>query len=511
MGSLYDKIKTSSVPSTSVSPTLIPRGSLYSKIQQMVSKQITPEVLEIPEVPVAVQKFPGTLETLTELQVDPLSLKGGLDLLSVNPLKANKKVLEIVKSSWETLKAPFIEATKDIKDLFTTATTRPKIIGKELEIAADIGGIVFSPISALFEGANQIPILGSISKLISLPFIAIGEGGANLADFVVDKLPIEDETKESIREGTREIFALAGQLALGKITHIADKKVKELKTRFGEKDAQTIIEQSNKLAEQAKEPIPITPDGQPLSAAEIRQLSESKMTTGEFQQFMEARAKGEVPPIIEPEVKVKPKREVIELPREQLPVRPVEVGIAEKGVSGLEARMKGIVNDQNVKLAKEEAAAKGLDISIYDKINKAEQLRESAKYVERTSQKEVLEVLKGEKPTPKGLLTNAVMLALEQKSLREKNVDLAIKLASLRSTRMGQEISILTEVKGTSPVSGMDAIIRARADRAKRTLKPGETLETKKKQAMSEAEKAEKSIRLKFDEANKLLNEIVCK
>jgi len=180
-------------------------------------------------------------------------------------------------------------------------------------------------------------------------------------------------------------------------------------------------------------------------------------------------------------------------------------------VSALEARMKGLVAPENISVAKKIAEARELDLSTYDKISKPEQMREAAKYVERTSQREVLEVLKGEKPTPKGLLTNAVMLALEAKSLREKNVDLAIKLASLRSTRMGQEISILTEVKGTSPVSGMDAIIRARADRAKRTLKQGETLQTKKTQIKTEAEKAEITSRLKLLEVDKLLNEITCK
>src|SRR3990167_2140464 len=154
---------------TTTTPTIPTSGSRLNLL--------TPTPQNIPEIPKSVQTFPSTMEMLAELQIDPLSLKE-------NPKEA-------INSAWEALKNPVMEAGKDIKDLFTTATTRPKIVGKELEIAADIGGIVFSPISALFEGANQVPILGSVSKLISLPFIAIGEAGANIADFVVVKLPIE--------------------------------------------------------------------------------------------------------------------------------------------------------------------------------------------------------------------------------------------------------------------------------------------------------------------------------
>ena len=374
--------------------------------------------------PFLAKTFPSTAEILGELKIDPLSLKE-------NPA-------ETISSAWNTLKETVRQSAPKILNLITKTifptigitgipTKEPsKVMGEQLEAAAAVGHLAFAPISALFEGANEIPVLGSVSRLISLPFVAVGEGASAISGKIVDELPIPDKDKENIKQGVQEITALAAQLALGKITHIAEKKVVELKTKFGERDGQTIVDKAQEFAEQAKEPVP-----EAISAPKI---------APEVAIELAARVKPEVEAEIIPK-EVKPRRKFIEVPREQLPVR---IEGAEKGVSALEARMKGIFETENVKRAKAEAEARGLDVSIYDKMSKPEQINAAAKYAARTSQKEVLEVLEGKREAPKGLLHNAIMIALEEKSLRDKNVDLAIKLASLRSTRAGQEISILT-------------------------------------------------------------------
>ena len=160
--------------------------------------------------------------------------------------------------------------------------------------------------------------------------------------------------------------------------------------------------------------------------------------------------------------------------------------------------------------AKAEAEARGLDVSIYDKMSKPEQIRNAAKYVEQTPQYKILEVLEGKREAPRDLLLNAIMLALEEKSLRDRNVDVAIKLASLRSTRMGQEISILTEIRGLSFVSGLNEIIRARRSVAEGKLKQGETIQTKKTSTVKEIKTEQTKLQIKMSEVSKLLNEITC-
>lgn len=455
------------------------------------------------ETPSLTRSVPGTLETLAELQVDPLSLKQ-------NPLNA-------ISAVWENLKGAVKNEAQNIKELFS-AKRPTEAIGKGLETIAGAGGVVFSPITALFEGANKIPVLGSISRLIGLPFVATGEITSDVLGKVVDKLPISEQAKQDIKPGIQEIAALASQIALGKVAQVGEKKFAELTKKFGPEDAITIVDQAHRLANQAKEPIP-QPLAEQLSRVKTEKPAEATPIAETIKPIEKVKGVPKEPEslaqeVVKPaalpeEVKpAKPSKQFIEVPREQLPVKTEG---AEKGVSALEARIKGIVNDDNVKLAKAEAKEKGLDISIYDKMNKADQIRKAAEYVEKNPQYKVLEILKGNEPEPKGILRNALMIALEQKSLREKNIDLAVKLASLRSTRMGQEISILTEIQGDNPISGLDAIIRARREAVERKLKPGEKIETRKQTLMDEATKETNRFKLKLEEVNKLLESIVCK
>lgn len=555
MGSLYDRIKESEFQV--VQPSRI-GGDLYSRTEQTALKR------EISlEQPTSLRSFPSTIEMLEELQIDPLSLKA-------NPTK-------ILSSAFNTLKETIKTSAPKIANLFKpqlpaigisgiTRRTPSEEIGEKLEATAAVAHLVFAPISALFEGANEVPVLGSVSRLISLPFVVLGEAGANLANNFVTGLPISQEAKDNIRPGMEEIFALAGQLAFGKASHIGQKKIlpsertatkfreamkaenpelvtgsetimpidsirtntilkfikehgeekakeiitksleaerQRLNDKFGEKDATTIVNKANEMAEQANEPVPKEIIGEaPIILKDIS--PQAKM--GDI--AAEAQRRGfEVPEFGVESVEPKPKRKFVDVPREQLPVRMEQ---AEKGISRLESRMKGLFETKNVKAAKAEAEARGLDVSIYDKMNKSEQIRNAARYVERTPQRDVLEVLEGKREAPRGLLNNAIMLALEEKSLRSKNIELAIKLASLRSTRMGQEISILTEVAGISPVSGMHEIIRARQSSVRGKLKQGETIATKKSKTIGKISQATDKTKIKMAEAEKILTDITC-
>jgi len=452
----------------------------------------------VPQQPKLVEKFPSTIKMLADLQIDPFSLKE-------NPKEA-------LKTTWNTLKDTLTQSAPKIANLFPPVgitglsmskekKTPSEIIGKQLESGAAIGHLVFAPVSAFFEGANKIPVLGSASKLLSLPFLTMGETGTEVSNKIVDELPIEEKSRENIRQGMNEIFALAGQLALGKVMKIGENKIKELKTKFGEKDAKTITDKAQELAEQAKE-IPPPEYREPLRIKDIP--STSRM--GDIAEIAKQRG-FETPEFGREPIEPKPARKFIDVPREQLPVRTEG---AEKGVSSLEARIKGVFETKNVEKAKIEAENRGLDISVYDRMSKPEQIREAAKYVSRTPQKEVLEVLEGKREAPKGLLHNAIMIALEEKSLRDKNVDAAIKLASLRSTRMGQEISILTEVANLRPdIKSMSEIIRARRDFAEK--KTGGKISQKAEKMKTEIKTEQTKLQLKMSEVSKLLEEITCK
>lgn len=145
------------------------------------------------------------------------------------------------------------------------------------------------------------------------------------------------------------------------------------------------------------------------------------------------------------------KTKTVSVPREQLPV-----GEGKEKLSRLEARV-------TESLTKAPDDVKNL--STYKQMTKKEQIAQASKYVSENPD-EALAVLRGEKEAPKGLLNNSIYVAMQNAA--EGDVELARRLASLSSTRAGQEISILTEIDPNSPVKLMRDIVKIREEAFKR-------------------------------------------
>ena len=116
------------------------------------------------------------------------------------------------------------------------------------------------------------------------------------------------------------------------------------------------------------------------------------------------------------------------------------------------------VGEDKLKLSRLEARiTKQLDqapeevknLSTYSQMNKKDQIAKAAAYVNANTD-QALRVLSGEINPPEGLLRNSIFVAMQ--NLAKGDVELARKLASLTSSRFGQEISILTEIDPYSPV-----------------------------------------------------------
>lgn len=212
------------------------------------------------------------------------------------------------------------------------------------------------------------------------------------------------------------------------------------------------------------------------------------------------------------EVNPTPKVEVSDAPTIKVPSRQLPVG-DEGGAmkqSKLESRIIRDVSDPtNPKPLDPEKAA------TYQAVTKKEQMSKAAKYVEENSD-DALAVLRGEKDAPEGLLDNSIALALAKKAELEGDSALAIRLASLRSTRAGQEISMLTEADPLGIVSQIEDIVRARKGRSGRAIKGTgrkETVGAAEKQATQVKKQATVAVdaaRLKIEDAEKLLNDILC-
>src|SRR3990167_8858288 len=162
------------------------------------------------------------------------------------------------------------------------------------------------------------------------------------------------------------------------------------------------------------------------------------------------------------------------VPRSQLPV-----GEGKLKVSRLEARIKKSLDDVS------EENIEKLGLSNYQQMNKKENIRKAAEYV-TNNPREALDVLSGKVETPKGVLYNSVFIAMQNQA--KGDVDLARKLASLQSTRYGQELSILTELDPDSPVRHMSEVVKIR-EKAFTKRHPGKSVKEVTDRVVSDIKK----------------------
>src|SRR3990167_191035 len=239
--SVYDEyLKSKSSEIGTVAKPIITGSSVYERYLQ--SKEPKPSLGQK-----FIETLPGTAQTLAELQVDPLSLK-------VDPKKA-------LSDAWDSLKGSVTNFSDKISELIEPLSRldRPQpgltsqTFGKTLETVGAGAGALFSPITALFAGAKQLPVLGSVARLFDFALGTLGEGSSEIIGKIVDELPISQQMKDRIKPGFQEISALIAQLGGLKVAHVVGKKAALVK-KYGAKDAEAII---NKVTELAKEKTPL--------------------------------------------------------------------------------------------------------------------------------------------------------------------------------------------------------------------------------------------------------------
>jgi len=156
-----------------------------------------------------------------------------------------------------------------------------------------------------------------------------------------------------------------------------------------------------------------------------------------------------------PEIGALPPSPAEAIPTTRVPGTVLPVGEGKTKVSRLAQRITKRLED----LDEETKAA----VPTYQVMNKADQIAKAAEFVEMYPD-EAMAVLKGDKAPPQGLLRNSIGLALEEKAVQDGDAEMARNLASLYSTRAGQEISILTERDPNSPVKYIADVQKARIE-----------------------------------------------
>ena len=159
-------------------------------------------------------------------------------------------------------------------------------------------------------------------------------------------------------------------------------------------------------------------------------------------------------------VKVKPKKKTPKVKAKKtraklVPRGQVPVGEGKVKVSALEARIKHALGSLSEEQIKE------MGLATYRESNQDKNIAKAAKFVTENTE-DAMRVLEGKIDAPKGILRNSILIALQNLSPKDMSLDMANRLATLFSTRAGQEIAILRKVNKNLPVNILSDIIQIR-------------------------------------------------
>ena len=388
--------------------------------------------VSIPEIPSAIRNFGGTMQTLSELQESPLNLQA--------------KISEAPKAIYESIKSSIINEGQAIKDYFSGISpigiTRFPGTAESLNLVSKTAGLVLSPVTALFEGANKVPVLGSISKLISLPFSAAGEGSAlvykKTFKKAVDAIPdnvISKEYKEKLNLAGEEISALAGQIALGKVVDIGlkSKKYAELKSKFGETDANTIVSKAQEISKQKETAQPITQVTTGITRNEVGQIKLPTFGTE----------------ITQPKI------------------TPVEVRPLELAETQPELKTSKLAESIQTKAIEERLTSGFEDLPQHEVLNMRAQAQRAENLLNLEPER-ARKIALGEERPPVDTTAEAIATAVENKAFLDGDVNTIRELATSKligeTTAIAQRLRTLAERDPESPVGAIIELKKAREE-----------------------------------------------
>lgn len=253
-------------------------------------------------VPLAVSVAPDTMKSLAELQIDPLNLHA-------DPTKA---MTDYLQSMGDQASA----AAQAIADFWNPRQTVLGRVATALSGTAKLAGAALSPVTSIFKAAEDIPVIGTVAKLIAVPFAALGDAGHDAANVVGETLlaGIPEKDRTQIVQGLGDILALAGQIWAGHVAEVGvseasdairtkfetnalykesgltpgatlvkkyglndPKTLADLEAKYGPKDTATIVDKAKEIAQTAPQKLRdaiATGDPQKINAA-IREVSGS--------------------------------------------------------------------------------------------------------------------------------------------------------------------------------------------------------------------------------------------
>lgn len=209
-----------------------PENTTFSPFQAMVKTLVLPKK----GTPVT-EVIPATIQSLTELKDNPLSIPDTKTVGEYGKKLFDDTIMQIHNTN--------LKEIENVKKLFTEPGDVSTKIGQGIKTLTGGASVLLAPISALFSAANDVPVLGTLSRIATLPFSIGGDVGRNVFNESLNNLPITDTAKNNLRESVDEAGSLAGQIVVGgylygKGTEYLKNKKAQLIEKYGKNTADTI-------------------------------------------------------------------------------------------------------------------------------------------------------------------------------------------------------------------------------------------------------------------------------
>lgn len=432
----------------------------------------------------ALQFFPSTMQSIAEFGMDPFDLKA-------DPSKT-------ISDYWNGIKAQVTAEEQNIADVFAARNPAERTGG----ILKSVAGLtaVISPITSLFAAGNDIPILGTATKLLMLPFEVMGDAGKPDAQGIVNALVakkiISQDTGNKIVDGLGQIIGLAGQFAVG---GAAESITKGLSEKFGATDANTIID----LAKEKGTEIKANPDIAEAQKPTLTDLADEKTaaakaasapkpetgnttdiaktgTTLDLSGKPEAVAGEPVTDIVPPKTSNAAPDETSNAakPVSDEIVKPTRRAGTLKPIEGTgETKIRGLSEGVEAKAIENKLTENFGDLPEYKTVSMKDQAEKASTLLAKDPEG-ARAIAMGDKAVPKGMIPEAVYIAVENDAIARGDAQMLKELANSRltgeATTMGQRIRTLGERDPESPTDAIRAVQEAR-EKASRSKVAEET------------------------------------
>ena len=186
----------------------------------------SPSEIKSPEPVTGIARvLPSTVETAKEIFHNGLSL--------------GHSSIEAANIAWDSVKSGVNDAANAWLDAIygKVPTTSPgksqwskrtnaEITGAYLTAIGKTMKAPFTALSSFFAVANSIPVIGTVSRIVTLPFEAIGDVNPKFVKGVIKGSPLPDEWKKAITPGLVTITTLALDTVAAIGLHAAGKMIK---------------------------------------------------------------------------------------------------------------------------------------------------------------------------------------------------------------------------------------------------------------------------------------------